>query len=112
MPERKNDKSSDSKHKPSLKYRWAKNVNLQARAMVLADKTLFLAGPIGGVDSPSAFEGKDGIVLRAVDGRDGRKLAEHGLDAIPVHDGMAAANGRLYIATLDGRLLCLGTDDH
>jgi len=105
MPQRK---QTSTHHEHSLKYRWANDIKLQARAMVLAGNTLFLAGPMGTVGSQSAFEGKDGIVLRAVDGRDGRQLAEYGLDAIPVHDGMAAASGRLYIATLDGRLLCMG----
>lgn len=45
--------------------------------------------------------------LRLVSARDGRPLRE--LDAPkPVWDGLAAANGRLYLSTADGRLMCLG----
>lgn len=100
---------NESQVESRVKHRWANPVDLQPRAMVLADKTLFLAGPPGtAFRSQSAFEGKKGIALWAVDARDGRKLAEYDLDAVPVHDGMAAAGGRLYIATLDGRLTCMG----
>ena len=44
----------------------------------------------------------------AVSADGGEKLAEHRLDAPPVFDGMAAAGGRLLLATVDGRVLCLG----
>jgi outer membrane protein assembly factor BamB len=47
-------------------------------------------------------------LLWAVAAQDGKKLAEYKLDSPPVFDGMIAANGRLYIATRDGRLLCMG----
>ena len=39
---------------------------------------------------------------------DGKTLAEFRLDAPPVFDGMAAAGGRLYMATVDGEVLCFG----
>ena len=39
---------------------------------------------------------------------DGRKLAEHRLASAPVYDGMAAARGRLYLSTADGRVVCFG----
>jgi len=35
-------------------------------------------------------------------------MAECQLESPPVFDGMIAANGRLYIATMDGRVICLG----
>ena len=38
----------------------------------------------------------------------GRKLSEHKIDAIPVWDGMIAANERLYISANDGTVLCMG----
>ena len=43
-----------------------------------------------------------------VSAADGRKLEEHRLDAAPVFDGMMAANGRVYVSALDGRITCLG----
>ena len=39
---------------------------------------------------------------------DGKTLATHKLASLPVFDGMAAAGGRLYVSTTDGRLRCLG----
>jgi len=82
--------------------------------MVLADKTLFLAGPPDVfADQKTAmetFEGRKGAMLYAVSAEDGKKLAEYKLPpgGGPVFDGMIAANGRLYISTRDGRLLCMG----
>ena len=73
----------------------------QIEAMLLAGKTLFIAGPPNG-DTPS-----DGVIW-ALSTADGRKLNEIKLAAPPVFDGMAAANERLYISTQDGKLLCFG----
>ena len=55
----------------------------------------------------AALRGERGALLWAVSARDGRKLAERKLDAVPVFDGMAAANGRLYLATQTGCVVCL-----
>ncbi len=50
--------------------------------------------------------GSDGqLVVRAV--ADGHLLGR-GRIAPPIWDGMAVAHGRLYVATQDGRLICLG----
>jgi outer membrane protein assembly factor BamB len=109
----------------AVAHHWTRDVPLLARAMVLADGTLFLAGPVDMVDEEQALrgikdpevrraladqaialEGKKGGLLWAVSAADGEKLAEHDLDAPPVFDGMAAASGRLYLATQDGAVRC------
>jgi len=88
-------------------YRWSERAEVEARAMLLAGDTLFAAGPLGETHhSLDAFEGKEGIRLRAISTTDGAKLAECRLDAFPVHDGLAAAGGKLYLATKDGKLTC------
>ena len=67
-------------------------------------------GPLGNAHlSLDAFEGKEGIRLRAISTADGAKLAECELDALPVFDGLAAA-GKLYLATKDGKVLCFSGD--
>jgi hypothetical protein len=89
--------------------------------MVLADKTLFVAGPpellsladrsIAQQDldaAADAYDGKLGGTLRAISTQDGSKLAELKLDSPPVFDGMIAAQGRLFISTMDGQVRCLG----
>jgi hypothetical protein len=106
-------------------YQWAQAVPLQARAMVLAGKTLFVAGVPELVDEEEAFahpddpqiqaklqkqaaalQGKMGSLLWAVAAGDGAKLAEYQVASLPVFDGMAAAAGRLYLTTADGKVHC------
>ena len=47
-------------------------------------------------------------VLLAVNAKTGKKLAELKLPAIPVWDGMIAANGKLFICLENGDFICLG----
>jgi len=82
---------------------WEKPVKIQVRAMVLADKILFVAGPDVG-DRPDENQR---ALLMAVSASDGAELARYPLDSLPVFDGMAAANGRLYLALENGRVLCM-----
>jgi len=94
---------------PPKEYRWTSQVPVLVRAMVLADRTLFLAGPPDGAqlaELPAALEGRKGGRLLAVSAEGGQPLAEYPLDAPPVFDGMAAAGGRLYLSTGDGKVLC------
>ena len=108
--------------------RWSQNKPpLLARAMVLAGGTLFVAGPPDVLDEEAAvarrfdadvqkqlaeqdaaLAGRRGALLWAVSAADGKRLAELKLDAMPVWDGMAAARGRLYLATTDGSVRCIG----
>lgn len=106
--------------------RWSRQEQpLLVRAMVLADQTLFIAGPPDLVDEKAAFynpdeagirrnldeqdaalKGSKGGLLHVISTSDGRKLAEYNLESVPVWDGMAAANGRLYLAMTDGKVFC------
>jgi len=106
---------------------------LIARAMALAGAstklgtgtTLFVAGPPDVLDEEAAVRrrfdadvqkrlgeqdaalaGRKGALLWAVSAVDGKRLAELRLDATPVWDGMAAAGGRLYLATTEGKVCC------
>ncbi|MBN1444100.1 MAG: hypothetical protein JXA90_15425, partial [Planctomycetes bacterium] len=63
------------------------------------------AGP-SEIEDFSAAEPRGKVHLRAVATADGRTLAEHELKAAPVHDSLAAAEGRLYFSTVDGRVEC------
>jgi outer membrane protein assembly factor BamB len=108
-------------------FRWSTpEPALQARAMVMANKTLFVAGPPDVVDEQASFYrpdepaiaaklkeqaaaliGQRGGLLWAVAAENGKKLAEYRLDSVPVWDGMAAANGRLYVSMKNGGILCM-----
>lgn len=95
----------------TLPRKWSVQVPVRIRAMVLAGRHLYIAGPPDVVpkDDPMAsFEGRLGGNLWIVSASDGEKLAEYELDSPPVLDGMTAARGCLYIASRNGRLICMG----
>jgi hypothetical protein len=98
--------------------------DLLVRAMVLGDGKLFVAGPPDLVDeervfqNPSdpqireklarqaaALEGSEGAVFHVVDARTGRTLSTLRLPSVPVWDGLAAAQSRLYVATTAGKVI-------
>ncbi len=109
---------------PVKKNRWETQVPFYVRAMVVAGDVLFIAGPPERIktkgsgeaalvltdpeESLAAWQGKKGAWLWAVSTKQGEKLAECKLDTPPVFDGMAAANRRLYLTTMDGNVLCFG----
>ena len=57
-------------------------------------------------DVMAALQGAKGALLHAVSAADGRKLNELKLDGCPVFDGMAAAEGKLFISMMDGSVVC------
>jgi outer membrane protein assembly factor BamB len=94
--------------------KWSADIPLTGRAMVLAGDVLFVAGTPAHFppDHPAAkyeaaHAGKLGGVLWVASASDGKKLAQYKLDGAPSWDGMAAAGGRLYVATADGKVLCM-----
>jgi len=93
----------------STKYhKWTENTPLQIRAMVMAGDDLFVAGWVDAVTAGQLEEKEDRIVLWRIDARSGRREAELLLGSRPVFDGMAAAGGKLYMATADGSVTCFG----
>jgi len=105
---------------------WSAAVPVQMRALVVAGPTVFVAGRPD-PEIPELKEAKDpkraaeiaaklpaGKLLppdgelRAFAAADGKPLGELKLPAPPVFDGLAAAGGRLYLSTEDGRLRCFG----
>ena len=113
-----------------FKHHWqVATPGLLVNAMVLGPDRLFIAGPpdvadetkmlgyLPGADDKinrqlkaqsDAWQGKQGGLLRAVSLENGKKLSECKLDSVPVFDGMSAANGKLFMSTLDGTVVCIG----
>jgi len=94
------------------KHTWSCRVPIRVTTMLASPGQLVIAGPPDTVDPKDplgAFEGRKGGVLWAVSAENGKKLAEHKLDSAPVFDGMATANGRLYLSLKNGSVLCLGS---
>jgi hypothetical protein len=91
--------------------KWQQMVPLRIRAMVLADDLLFAAGlpdQIDPDDPLAAFEGRLGALLQVFSADDGTLRSSYRLASPPAFDGLSASAGRLYLATQDGNLLCLG----
>jgi hypothetical protein len=94
---------------PPKKYRWTQQLPILARSLLLAGDTLLVAGPpdfFATEDPRGSLEGTQGGSLVSVSAVDGKKLAEFPLESPPVFDGMAAAAGRLYMATTAGEVRC------
>jgi hypothetical protein len=104
---------------------------LHVRAMALAGQTLLVAGPPDvlsedeAFDRPfdpevqakkaaqdAAYEGKSGALLMALSAADGKTLCQLDLPAPPVWDGMAVTESGLYMATVDGKVVCLEGKRH
>ena len=110
-----------------LKYHWSKSLPIMVRALVVAGDTVFAAGPPAVVDETevydsygkpetqeklaehvAAFEGRKGGIVVAVSKAGGEKVTAFRLAHAPVFNGLAAAQGRLFMATLNGKVVCLG----
>jgi hypothetical protein len=97
--------------------------------MAKADDLLFVMGPPDLLDEEMAFtarltpeleeqfqaqdeanRGARGSILMAVSASSGEVLAEQEMADLPQWDGMAVANGSLFIVTEGGKLLRLGSN--
>jgi len=112
----------------ALKYHWIKpDLPIQVRAMVLTKDVLFLAGPPDVIDEVAlwhnpddatlkrkaaqqteAFRGRNGGSLWAVSTRDGSRLDCVDLEAPPVFDGMIAADNKIFLSLMNGKVICYG----
>jgi hypothetical protein len=110
----------------ALTYNWIhEEPEIMAKAMVLANDRLFVAGPRDVADEKSLWgksnstdfqekmkdqnawiKGERGAVMQVFSKKDGKKLAEQKLDCMPAFDGMIAADGALYMVTKDGAVIC------
>ncbi|HID76944.1 MAG TPA: methyltransferase domain-containing protein [Planctomycetaceae bacterium] len=90
---------------------WSVTLAMYPRAVLRAEESVLLGGtPEAATPAELAptYAGKRGGLLQAFSVQDGSKRAERRLESPPVWDGMAAASGRLYLATMDGHVVCLG----
>ena len=88
---------------------WNTRVPFRPQAMVMTGDTLWLGGAPDETDPGDALEsvlGNMGAKVWAVATKNGKTLAEYELRFQPVFDGMAAANGCLYISDIDGNVTC------
>jgi outer membrane protein assembly factor BamB len=89
---------------------WSHDFPVRTRAMLKSGPNLFLA--VTPVEIPpddpyAAYEGRRGAMIWTIAADDGSTVAEYKLSSPAVWDGLAAAYGRLYIATADGDVICM-----
>jgi outer membrane protein assembly factor BamB len=93
---------------------WRMQIPITGKAIAMAADVLFVAGEPMKFDNNSAetyvaaYTGRLGGRLLAVSARDGKQLAEYELNAAPVWDSIAIANGQMYISLADGTVQCFG----
>ncbi len=90
---------------------WSVELPTRPRAMVRAGDTLLFGGmPLATEESDllALYAGQEGGLICMMSTIDGTKLGETKLDSPPTWDGMAVVDGRLYMSTSDGHVLCLG----
>jgi len=106
------DPNKPGKRRRTEQLLWHTPVPVLVRAMLLADRTLFIAGPRADPDNRSLAEltHQQPASLLAVSADDGKTLAKCNLASAPVFDGMAATAGRLFMTTTDGSVVCLGSE--
>ncbi len=123
-------KTNLPKNNTYVEHQWANRVPLYTRAMALANDTLIIAGPPDTIDEEYTFErltqkdpavheqleaqdralnGEDGALMQMVSTTDGTRRQELDLESLPVWDGMAVAQGKLFIAGEDGSVHCFST---
>lgn len=77
-------------------------IKQQMVGVVLAGDKAYLAGV------PVSQDPQDKSELWILAAGSGKKLQTVNIDGRPVYDGLSAAQGRLYVSTEDGKLICLG----
>ncbi|MEW6306842.1 MAG: PQQ-binding-like beta-propeller repeat protein [Verrucomicrobiota bacterium] len=112
-----------------VEHNWNRTVPIFTRAMAMAGNLIFVSGPPDNIDEEYAFErmtqkdqgilkelaeqdaaldGKRGAIMWAVSTDGGKMATEFKMDSPPVWDGMAVAQGRLYVSSVDGKVTCYG----
>jgi hypothetical protein len=89
---------------------WHKWVPVRIRAMTLANKQLFIAGPPDKVDPKdplATFENRSAAMLWVYDSASGKRTAEYDLKTTPVFDGMIAGPKRIFMSMSDGSVVCM-----
>ncbi|TWT51858.1 Serine/threonine-protein kinase AfsK [Thalassoglobus neptunius] len=110
-----------------LQPKWTADIPIYVRGMCLAERTLFIVGPADIIDEEETFKqiteqdqsvvallarqdeilaGKEGCQLLAVNADTGEIDGTVDLKTLPAWDGLAAAQEKLFLSTLDGDVIC------
>jgi len=111
--------------------KWTEDVPIYVRSMLLSGTRLFIAGPPDIIDEESTFQkltendeevqkllaeqdrvlnGTDGALLLSVNIDSGKIEDRVELEVLPAWDSLAGAEGKLFLSTLDGSVICFGSE--
>jgi hypothetical protein len=96
------------------KHLWQVDLPMRPRALLKSGSHLFLGvmpTEIPENDPHAAYEGRLGGAIWVCSESDGSKIGEHALSSPVVWDGIAAADGHLYVVTTDGHVMCMASVD-
>jgi outer membrane protein assembly factor BamB len=103
---------------------WDRPIDMTTKAMLVAGDTLFVSGnPVNNslvysrgdrMEEAATYEasyaGKLRGLMWAMSKTDGTKLAEYSFDSPMIWDSLAAADGRLYFALENGKVMCMADE--
>ncbi len=109
-----------------MESNWSVEVPVWVRALLVTDDALIVCGPRDLYDEQQAVapqsslftddprfalqqehaEGKHGALLKIFDKKTGAELSSIELDDMPNWHGMIAAEGRIFMTTVNGKILC------
>jgi len=93
------------------RFTWTAKMPLRPRSMIKVGGRLVVAGVTDQFDEEkpyAVYEGKKGGILCVLSAGDGKEVFQRQLASPPVWDGVAAANGRIYMSSIDGSVSCFG----
>jgi hypothetical protein len=124
-----NSGNAENQGNSLVKPKWTQDIPIYVRGMVLSGLRLYVVGPPDIIDEEATFkqlsendpkveellaqqdqalEGEMGGLVLVVNTESGQVDHQLLIDAVPTWDGLAGANGNLFLTTLDGRVMCFG----
>lgn len=115
-----------------VKPKWTQDVPVYVRGMVLSGFRLFIVGPPDIIDEEATFkqlsesdpevqellskqdallDGEQGSMLLVVNTETGTVEHQVELASLPAWDGLVGANGKLFLSTLDGKIMCFAGEE-
>ena len=91
-------------------YVWKNDLPVRATAILKSGENLIMGVTpveIPENDPHAAYEGRMGGSVWVCSAKDGSQISEYKLDSPAVWDGLAAANGKLFLSAVDGSVSCL-----
>jgi hypothetical protein len=99
------------KSRSMIPKNWSCDIPVKVWAMAIAGDKLIVAGELS---SNTPIKSETGTTAKSlalvVDSKTGETHSIYALSSPPRWDGIAIANGSVYIATRNGELICLGSE--